>query len=195
MQLPGLLIRAYSLGAVAAMLLLAVSPADAYAECGLPTPDYSAERVVDVSGHVVRMRVHVSDRKLREEADLGQGERVTIRRPGQRSIVFDPATRRGTVLPEPQGPRLPSRHQDEIPDGAPTRIVQVEKNGRWLDLSRTTCRSDGIIVKQSFVSLDPQGREVTGTVTQDNIYVAPQPHALFELPSGLHLSGSSSSPG
>jgi len=43
----------------------------------------------------------------------------------------------------------------------------VERAGRWLDLSRTTCRMDGIMVRQSFASLDPAGREVNGTVVQN----------------------------
>jgi len=64
----------------------------------------------------------------------------------------------------------------------------VERAGRWLDLSRTTCRMDGIMVRQSFASLDPAGREVNGTVVQNQIRVAPQLPSLFELPPGLRLS-------
>ncbi len=170
-------------------LAMARLPA-AHAECGLAAPDYAAERIVDVSGNVSRMRVHVSGGKMREETDLGQGVRVTIRDPEQgRVVVFDPATAQGTALPAPHGGRLPSRHQDEAtPEGGRTRTLQVERAGRWLDLSRTTCRMDGIMVRQSFVSLDPAGREISGTVMQTQIQVAPQLPSLFELPSGLRLS-------
>lgn len=188
MPRPGRRTRSYSL--LAALGLALAQPPAARAECGLVAPDYAAERVVDVGGNVARMRVHASGGKTREETDLGQGVRVTIRDPEQgRVVVFDPATAQGTALPAPHGGRLPSRHQDEAtPEGGRTRTLQVERAGRWLDLSRTTCRADGIMVRQSFASLDPAGREVSGTVVQDQIQVAPQSPSLFELPPGLRLS-------
>ena len=188
MPRPGRRIRSCSL--MAALGLALAWPLAGRAECGLATPDYAAERTVDVDGKISRMRVHVSGAKIREETDLGQGVRVTIRDPEQgRVVVFDPATAQGTALPAPHGGRLPSRHQDQAtPEGGRTRTLQVERAGRWLDLSRTTCRMDGIMVRQSFASLDPAGREVSGTVVQNQIQVAPQSPSLFELPSGLRLS-------
>ncbi len=188
MPRPGRRTRSCSL--LAALGLLTAWPPAARAECGLPTPDYAADRTVDVAGNVTRMRVQASGGKVREETDLGQGVRVTLRDPEQgRTVVFDPATGQGTALPPPPGGRLPSRHQDEAgPDGGRTRILQVERAGRWLDLSRTTCRADGIMVRQSFVSLDAAGHEITGGVVQSQIRVAPQPASLFVPPAGLRLS-------
>ncbi len=188
MPRPGHRIRSCSL--LAAFGLLNAWPLAGRAECGLPTPDYAADRIVDVAGNVTQMRVQVSGGKVREETDLGQGVRVTIRDPEQgRAVVFDPATGRGVALPEPRGGRLPSRHQDEAaPDGERTRILQVERAGRWLDLSRTTCRADGIMVRQSFVSLDAAGHEVGGTVVQNQIRVAPQPSSLFAVSPDGRLS-------
>ncbi len=190
---PGPRIRSCSLRALTALCLVsglvAGRPGTARAECGLPTPDYAAERTVTVAGNVARMRVHVSTDAIREETDQNGGTRVTIRdlRAGH-AVAYDPATRQGKELPRPRGSRPPGRTLDEIgADGTRIRVQQIQSSGRWLELSRTTCRVDGVMLRQSFVSLDPQGREVTGTVTQDRILIGPQPAALFTVPPEVQI--------
>jgi hypothetical protein len=184
-------IRSSDLPVVLCLLGLAVgSPCSARAECGVPAPDYAADRRITVSGHEIRMQVHSSGNRTREEADLGGGLRVTIQGlSGGRTVTFDPQARQGMELPSPHGVRPPGRVVDEVrPDGTRGRIQQVQSHGRWLEVSRTTCRADGVMLMQNFVSIDPKGQEITGSVTQDHIQLGAQPAALFEVPPGVHVA-------
>jgi hypothetical protein len=117
---------------------------------------------------------------------------VTIRDArARRLVVFDPEARRGVelALPPAQGTRPATRMvNQEEPDGTRVRVEQFNREGTWIDLSRTVCRADGIMVRQAFVSLDPQGREVRGTVTQDRIKVGALPPALFEVPADVRIA-------
>ncbi|MDQ2805227.1 MAG: hypothetical protein M3Y41_22080 [Pseudomonadota bacterium] len=189
---PGRLTQSYSLRfAVLLALVVPASLAEA-GECGLPAPDYTAERAVTVGDSTVRMTVHVSADKEREDARLEGHLRVTIRDARTRQVVvFDPETQRAVAFmpPASQGARPTARMLDEAgPDGTHVRVVQFKRGGTWLDLSRTRCRADGIMIGKNFVSLDPLGREVQGTVTQDRISVGVQSPGLFELPPGVRVA-------
>ncbi len=162
----------------------------AKAECGVRTPDYAAERTVTVAGKTVAMRVNVSGSNVREETDVGNGLRVTIRASsGRRVVVFDLQTRTGMVLPTPSNIGLPTRSIDEVAkDGRRIRVQQVESRGRWLETSRTTCRGDGVMLDQTFVSVDARGQELSGSVAQGNIRVDSQPASLFEVPPDITMT-------
>lgn len=161
----------------------------AKAECGVRTPDYAAERTVTVADKTVTMRVNVSGSKVREETDMGNGVRVTIRMSsGRRVVVFDLRTRTGMVLPTPSNIGLPTRSINEVAkDGRLIRVQQVQSRERWLETSRTTCRANGLMLGQTFVSVDARGQEVSGSVVQDNIRVGPQPASLFEVPPDIKM--------
>ena len=154
-------------------------------ECGAPTPEYQAERTVTVGGSTVRMRVYVAGATVREESDTPDGARVTVRdMKAGRTTVLDPRTGRSTAVPAPPQPastRVTRILDESGPDGVLTRIVQLQRGSTWLELSRTTCRRDGVMVRRSFVSLDPQGREVEGTLTQERVRVGPLAPDLFRL--------------
>ena len=133
-----------------------------------------------------RMVVYVSGAMVREERRTTDGLSVTIRdlQRGQ-TIVFDPNTGHSTVhsLPPrpPQSATTRTLH-DVATDGSHLQVLQFQRGDAWLELSRTICRPDGIMKRQTFISLDPQGHEVEGTVTQDRIKVGTIPPDLFRLP-------------
>ncbi len=161
----------------------------ARAECGVPSPDYAARRTVTVAGQTVAMRVNVAGSTIREETDLGDGVRVTIRAPGRPIVAFDPRAGTGIEVPAPRGNQLPTRSIDEVaPDGRRVRVQQVESRGRWLETSRITCRKDGVMLRQTFVSVGAQGQELSGTVAQDDITINPQPASLFEIPADIQIT-------
>ena len=180
----------------AALLAVAGWQHAARAECGMPTPDYEARRTVGVGGGVVVAEVHVSSGKVRESVDLGGGARVTIRGlAGGRAVVFDPRSRVGAELPVATGVHLPTRAVDEaLPDGTRTRVQQVQSKGRWLEVSRTTCRADGVMLDQTFVSVDGRGREVSGHVRQEDVRLRAQPPPLFEVPPDVAVARGRPSP-
>ena len=78
--------------------------------------------------------------------------------------------------------RVTRTFHEEQPGGMRIQIVQVQRGADWLELSRTWCRSDGIMVRQTFISLDPKGREVQGVLTQGEIKVGPISPDIFEVP-------------
>ncbi len=170
MRVPRRLILFCNIKLQSIAVLMAVLPVTAHAsECGVPGPDYTAERIVTVGDSTQRMMVYVSG-AIR---DIRLG----------RTIIFDPHSGRSTVLPIP--PRPPqstkTRTLDEIgPDGSHIQLVQFQRDGAWLDLSRTRCRADRIMTRQTFISLDPAGHEVEGTVIQNQIKVEPLSPSLFK---------------
>lgn len=169
-------------------LLLLLAPALARAgECGSPSPDYVAERAVTVAGATFRTTVHVSGDRQREDADIDGHKRVTIRG-SSGTVVFDPDTREGTVLPVAHGPPAGTRRLDSVqPTGERSRVVQFRRDGRWIDLSHITCRADGIMTRMDFVSLDRTGREVHGSVVQSRIRVGAVGEDAFKVPPDVRI--------
>ena len=169
------------------LALLVAFPISARAgECGEPSPDYQAERIVTVGNSHDRIVVYVSGAMVREERGTANALSVTIRdlQRGQ-TIVFDPHTGHSTVRPSPPRPTrsTTTRTLHEVAtDGSHVHVLQFQRGDAWLDLSRTICRPDGIMTRQTFISLDPQGHEVEGTVTQDRIKVGTIPPDRFRLP-------------
>lgn len=169
------------------LALLVAFPISARAsECGEPSPDYQAERIVTVGNNHDQMVVYVSGAMVREERATPDGLRVTLRdlQRGQ-TIVLDPRTGHSTVRSLPPRPpqSMITRTLNEVAtDGSLVHVLQFQRGDAWLELSRTICRPDGIMKRQTFISLDPQGHEVEGTVTQDRIKVGTIPPDLFRLP-------------
>ena len=185
MRLLGLPTRFFE--TIAGAMLLAfplVARADG---CGTQlSPDYEAERIVTVGNSTDRITVYVSGPMIREEKKMPDGLRVTIRdlRSG-RTIVLNPGTGRSTTLPMPPRPIDPSMTRtltESGPGDTRVYVVQIQRSGRWLELSRTGCRADGIMTQQSFISLDPQGHEVEGVIRQDQIKIGPLSPNLFQIP-------------
>ncbi|MEO9188931.1 MAG: hypothetical protein ABI224_02850 [Acetobacteraceae bacterium] len=172
-------------------LLIALAPPARAGECGGATPDYSAERAVTVAGRTEQVVVYVAGNIIREETVANGRPRVTIREKHvHRLVVFDPDARQGMELALPLSPKTrPATRviDEEGPNGTRVRVEQFDREGAWIDFSRTTCRADGIMIRQTFVSLDPQGREVRGTVTQDRIKVGSLPSALFQVPADVQI--------
>jgi len=191
MRRPWLPTRSSSRRAVlcAALPIVFGPHASAWADCGLRAPDYAATRTVIVGGDTVAIRVNVSGPNVREEVDLGNGPRVTLRTTGKPVVVFDPRARTGVELPTPRGTHPPTRSIDEVDrDGRRVRVQQVESRGRWLETSRTTCRTDGVMLDQTFVSVDARGQELAGRAAQVDIRVGSQPASLFEVPPDIKLA-------
>jgi hypothetical protein len=169
------------------VVLLVAFPFSARAgDCGMPTPDYKAERTVTVGDSNERMMVYVSGALVREERGSPNRLSVTIRDMQRgRVVVFDPHSGHAKVLrlpPRPTGSPT-TRTLDEVgPDGSRVHAVQFQHGTDWLDVSRTRCRPDGIMARQTFISVDPRGHEVEGTVTQDRIEVGQLSPDLFRLP-------------
>jgi hypothetical protein len=169
-----------------AALLVAFPFAARAGECPGPHPDYKAERIVTVGDSRDRMTVYVSGALVREERSTPEGMSVTIRDLGSgRTTVFNPHTGRSMVLPSPRGrPRsVITRTLDEAAaNGMHVYVVQFLRDAAWQDVSRTRCRQDGIMTRQTFISLDPRGQEVEGILTQDQIEIGPLSTDLFRMP-------------
>ncbi len=93
MRVPWRLILSCNIKRQSVAVLMAVLPFTARAsECGIPGPDYTAERMVTVGDSTQRMMVYVSGAMVREETNTPNGMRVTIRdiRLG-RTIILDPS--------------------------------------------------------------------------------------------------------
>jgi hypothetical protein len=160
-------------------------------ECGGRNPSYIAVRAVTFGGSTVSVTVYVSNNRIREEADLQGRRQVTIRDPDRRLFVtFDPDIKRGLALPPP--PRQSDRRtrvlEEAGPNGTRIRRFEFQEGQDWIELSRTTCRLDGIMVQQSFVSIGHTGQVVRGTISQEQIRVGPVPSSAFEVPSDVELS-------
>ena len=156
-------------------------------DCAAQAPDYAAERSVTVGGATFQMKISSSGDREREEAKIGGKTKVTLRTPAG-STTFDPDARRGVEVPSGTARQPSTRYVDSAePDGQSRRVTQFLRNGSWIDLSRTTCRSDGVMIRREFVTVDAQGREVTGEMVQDNIVVGPVPGDMFIVPGSIIL--------
>ena len=105
--------------------------------------------------------------------------------------MFDPEARRGVEMPSALTRQQPTRYVDSAgPDGKMLRVTQFLRNGDWIDLSRTTCRKDGVMIRREFVTIDAQGREVKGEMVQDHIVVGAIPNDMFVVPGSVILERS-----
>ena len=156
-------------------------------DCAAPAPDYVAERSVTVGDTTIQARILSSGEREREEVRIGGKTMVTLRTPAG-SITFDPKAHRGVEMPSATARQQPTRHVDSAePDGRTLRVTQFLRNGTWIDLSRTTCRKDGIMIRREFVTLDAQGKEVKGEMVQDQIVVRAVPSDVFAVPGDVVL--------
>ena len=108
-------------------------------ECGEPSPDYQADRIVSVGNSHDRMVVYVSGAMVREERGTPDGLRVTIRdmQRGQ-TVVFDPHTGHSTVRSLPPRPTqsTTTRTLHEVAtDGSHVHVLQFQRGEAWLELS------------------------------------------------------------
>ncbi len=91
-------------------------------------------------------------------------------------------------MPIPDAPRQQTRHIDSVEaDGTWLRVTQFQHGGSWIELSRTTCRNDGVMIRRDFVTIDTQGREVKGNLIQDHIRLGSVPPETFSIPSDVTL--------
>lgn len=157
------------------------------AECGDNTPDYTAKRTVIVNGQPVVFAVFVSGSKVREEQDVGGKKMFVLRLPAEHlSYAFDPDSKRGVNLPQVEPNKINKTRVVELDQGGSrVRHLQVLSNGTWEEVSATTCSSDGIMLHQTFTSVDMQGRLVTGELTQTDIKIGRLPTSLFRLPDDV----------
>jgi hypothetical protein len=176
----------FSRGSLAFLFALAAFAAHA-SDCAVVAPSYMAERTVTVGDTTFRTQVYASGDQEREEARFDGHARITIRTPSA-TTTFEPDLYRGVELSIPNAPRQQTRYVDSVgADGMHLRVTQFQRGQSWLDLSRTTCRDDGIMVGREFVAVDKQGREVKGQLTQSRIRLGPVPREMFSVPSNVSL--------
>jgi hypothetical protein len=173
------------------VLALFLSPHGGQArDCAASAPDYVAERSVTIGNATIQMRILSSGEREREEAKVGGKIRVTLRTPAG-STMFDPEARRGVEMPSATTRQQPTRYVDSAePDGRMLRVTQFLRNGDWIDLSRTTCRKDGVMIRREFVTINAQGREVKGEMVQDHIVVGAISNDMFIVPGSVILERS-----
>jgi hypothetical protein len=176
---------------LSATLTFIAAPACA-GECGDSSPDYVATRTISVGGATSTAIVSVSGAKVREEHSAGGHKMIVIDlfSSGIRYLI-DPDRRQASRVPPPEtrGGRAETRVVEEKSAGGATiRHAQFKSNDKWVDLSTTTCRSDGIMTHQTFYTMDPRGRLQSGKLSQTNIHVGSLPASLFELPSDITLT-------
>ena len=156
-------------------------------DCAALVPDYVAERRIMVGDTAIRTRILSSGDREREEINIGGKTKVTLRTAAG-STMFDPEGRRGVEIPVATTRRQPTQYVDSTAaDDKMLRATQFLRNGSWIDLSRTTCRKDGIMIRREFVTIDIQGREVNGEMVQDHIVVGAIPNDMFVVPAGVIL--------
>jgi hypothetical protein len=169
-------------------LALFLAPSGGQArDCAASAPDYVAERSVTVGDATIQMRILSSGEREREEAKIGGKTEVTLRTPAG-STMFDPEAHRGVEMPSATTRQQPTRYVDSAePDGKMLRVTQFLRNGDWIDLSRTTCRKDGVMIRREFVTIDAQGREVKGEMVQNQIVLRSIPNDMFVVPGNIIL--------
>jgi len=177
--------------AAAAAVALVCTPARA-GECGSRTPDYTASRTVSVGGKTVTSLVAVSGDKMREEQHLGSHKLILLHLFGERKeYIIDPERKMASSIPAPANGRQPNMEtrivEEKGADGLTVRHAQFKSRDKWVELSTTSCRADGVMARQTFYSMDPQGRIVSGRISQSDIRVGPLPANLFELPSDVTI--------
>jgi len=179
-------LSSFSRGSLTFLFALATYAARA-SDCIVVAPSYMAERTVTLGATAFHTQVYVSGDREREDARFDGHARITIRTPSA-TTTFEPEVHRGVELSIANAPRQQTRYVDSVgADGTHLRITQFQRGQSWLDLSRTTCRDDGIMVGRAFVTVDKQGREVKGQLTQDHIRPGPVPPEMFSVPSDVSL--------
>jgi len=183
---PPLFLNLFSRGLIASLLVLAASGAHA-SDCAVVAPSYVAERTVTVGNASFQTQVYASGDREREDARFDGHTRITIRTPAG-TTIFEPDLHRGIEAPIPDAPRQQTRHIDAVEaDGTRLRIVQFQRGESWIELSRTICRNDGVMIRRDFVTVDSQGREVKGTLIQDHVRLGSMPPDTFSIPSDVTL--------
>lgn len=170
-----------------ALALFLASSGSQARDCAASAPDYVAERKIMVGDATIRTRILSSGEREREEVNIGGKTKVTLRTSAG-STIFDPEARRGVEIPVATARRQPTQYVDSAePDGKMLRITQFLRNGGWVELSRTTCRKDGIMIRRDFVTIDIQRGELKGEMVQDHIVVGAIPNDMFVVPAGVIL--------
>ena len=183
---PLLSLNLFSRGSAALILALVAGGARA-SDCAGVAPSYVAERTVTVGDASFHTQVYASGDREREDARFEGHTRITIRTPAG-TTVFEPDLHRGIEMPIPDAPRQQTRHIDSVEaDGTRLRITQFQRGQSWIELSRTTCRSDGVMIRRDFVTIDSQGRELKGNLIQDHIRLGSVPPERFSIPSDVTL--------
>jgi hypothetical protein len=172
-----------------ATLVLALVAGGAHAsDCAGVAPSYVAERTVTVGDASFHTQVYASGDREREDARIDGHTRITIRTPAG-TTVLEPDLHRGIEMPIPNAPRQQTQHIDSVEaDGTRLRITQFQRGESWIELSRTTCRNDGVMIRKDFVTIDSQGRELKGNLIQDHIRLGSVPPETFSIPSNVTLS-------
>lgn len=174
-----------------ASVLAQAGQAWAVGECKkFGSPSFSADRTVSIGGHVIQSKVAVANGKEREEFEVEGHRQVRLVNPG-RIVTYDPEARTGSVqtVPKPPAPPKGSLRIDITPEGDSKMVTLSIRNqaGAWEQLTRTTCRSDGVPLAQDFTA-SINGAKTRGTMTLSNVALGPVAPSAFELPAGIRLN-------
>jgi hypothetical protein len=154
------------------------------------SPSFTADRTVSIGGHVIQSKVAVAGGKEREEFEADGHRQVRLVSPG-RIVTYDPDARTGTMrsVPKPALPPKGSLRIDVAPEGDNKVVTLTIRNkaGAWEQLARTTCRSDGVPLAQSFTA-PVNGAKTEGTMTLSNVSLGPVAPAQFEVPAGIRMA-------
>jgi len=159
-------------------------------ECVRVAPgSYSADRSVSGPDGTQRVKIYVSGARKREEGPGQAGPEVKITSgPTSGTVVFNPEKKTGLRLPAPPSQRrrdikVDSRDQG---DGTVAITVTADVNGQAQQISRMTCRKDGVLIEARHTIPDEQGNSKGTLVIRDsNVVVGPQPASLFAVPGGI----------
>lgn len=184
---PVLSLNLFSRASVASLMMLAARGAYA-SDCAGVAPTYAARRTVMVGDTSFQTQVYASGDREREDAQFNGHARITIRTPAG-TTIFETDLHRGIEMPAPDAPRQPTRHIDSVEaDGTRLRVIQFQHGESWIELSRTSCRNDGVMIRRDFVTIDGQGRELKGYLMQDHIRPGSVPPDTFSIPSDVTLN-------
>lgn len=185
------LIRAFNCFALA-MSIASGANAD---ECG-SSPDYVAHRsfLADgQSGQSREYKVFFAGSSIREEQDVNNGdELITLRLLGQGiTYVFSAIHQKGYEIKRPELPPPTSMRRrtnvEKQANGSTIHHNQLYSDGEWRDVSTTVCRSDNVMISQSFIMIDRDQNVIRGTITQTDVELQHLSSKLFELPTSVKI--------
>ena len=156
-------------------------------------PSYSAMRATVVeTAPPVTTRVFLSGPSLRLETPAPRdGRMVTLITPGLSAIFLTTASPPVAMrMPAPLSTAMPAvtRRERDIPSRAGITLITEWRtaDGQWLEVARSLCRRDGVLLEARHLQPREGGAVIVET-RQSDIRVAALDGALFRLPDGFLL--------
>ncbi len=131
------------------------------------SPSYSANRVVKIGPNIIKSKVFVSGRNLREEIQRGNAIEVRIET-SKNMMVYNPVKKQGFKISMRNPPKRPGKlrlEEKKIGKNIEITYLFKAKNGDWVPDVKTLCTTSGIPLKRQFVVVIGK-KVIQATMTQ-----------------------------